>query len=91
MGQLPALSLRDWLGLAVLGVVFTALAHALFLFSLRVLPAQRVAVVTALEPVYGMAFAWLLFAQVPDARMWLGGAVIVLATLWASLGKASKH
>lgn len=91
VGQLAALSLSDWLGLGVLGVVFTALAHALFLFSLRVLPAQRVAVVTALEPVYGMAFAWLLFAQVPDARMWLGGAVIVLATLWASLGKASKH
>lgn len=90
--RLPALHVSDWLGLIVLGVVFTALAHALFLFSLRTLPAQRVAVVTALEPVYGMLFAWLLFAQAPGARMLLGGAVIVLATLWASLGReAAQH
>ena len=31
VGQLLGISLRDWLGLAVLGVVFTALAHALFI------------------------------------------------------------
>lgn len=88
---LPALTPTDWLGLALLGVVFTALAHALFLFSLRSLPAQRVAVVTALEPVYGMLFAWLLFGQWPEPRMWLGGAVIVLATLWASLARDPQH
>lgn len=88
---LPALTAADWLGLALLGVVFTALAHALFLFSLRSLPAQRVAVVTALEPVYGMLFAWLLFGQWPEPRMWLGGAVIVLATVWASLARDPQH
>lgn len=82
--ELPGLSRHDWLGLALLGVVFTALAHALFLLSLRRLSAQRVAVVTALEPVYGMLFAWLLFADVPSGQMLLGGAVIMLATTWAS-------
>jgi drug/metabolite transporter (DMT)-like permease len=78
----------DWERLAVLGVAFTALAHGLFIASLRSVPARLAAVVAALEPVYGIAFAWLLFAEWPPTRTLMGGAVILLTTSWASLRKA---
>ena len=87
VSQLPALSLRDWLGLAVLGVVFTALAHALFIQPAGV-AGTTVAVVTALEPVYGMAFVWLLFAQVPDARIVAGQGDCYAGHLVSTTGKS---
>jgi drug/metabolite transporter (DMT)-like permease len=77
--------LLDWGRLLVLGVVFTALAHGLFIGSLRSVPARLAAVVAALEPVYGILFAWLLFSEWPPIRTLAGGSVILVATTWVSL------
>ena len=86
--QLPAMAPLDWLWLGLLGVLCTGLAHSLFVSSLRVLKARTAAVVFAMEPVYGIGFAWLLFAEVPGLRTLGGGALIVLATfLSARLGR----
>ncbi len=79
--QVPQLPPSDWLWVALLGVLCTGLAHSLFVASLSVLKARSVAVVFALEPVYGILFAWLLFAEVPGARTLAGGALIVLAII----------
>lgn len=77
LARIPAL---DWLWLALLGVLCTGLAHSLFVASLRVLKARIAAVTFALEPVYGILFAWLLFAETPGLRILGGGVLIVLAT-----------
>lgn len=79
--QLPAVRALDWLWLALLGLLCTALAHSLFVASLRVLNARSASVVFALEPVYAIAFAWWLFAERPGLRMLVGGTLVVLATL----------
>jgi drug/metabolite transporter (DMT)-like permease len=79
--QLPSMAPLDWLWLALLGVFCTGLAHSLFVASLRVLKARTAAVVFAMEPVYGILFAWLLFSEMPSLRILGGGALIVLATL----------
>lgn len=85
---LPAMAPLDWLWLGLLGVLCTGLAHSLFVSSLRVLKARTAAVVFAMEPVYGIFFAWLLFSEVPSLRILGGGALIVLATfLSARLGR----
>ncbi|MDX5371197.1 MAG: DMT family transporter [Pseudomonadaceae bacterium] len=78
---LPAVRPLDWLWIALLGLFCTALAHSLFVASLRVLNARSASVVFALEPVYGILFAWWLFAEQPTLRMLFGGALILLATL----------
>lgn len=75
---------RDFLLLLVLGVVCTALAHTLFIASLRIVTAHVASVVAALEPVYGMALAWVLLAEVPTSRMWGGAALLVAAAIVAS-------
>jgi len=79
--QLPDVRPLDWLWIALLGLLCTALAHSLFVASLRVLNARSSSVVFALEPVYGIGFAWWLFDERPGLRMLAGGALILLATL----------
>ena len=72
-----------WAMLVFLGVICTALAHALFIFSLKAVKTQLAGIVAALEPVYGILFAFLLLAEVPRAMTLLGGALIVGATCLA--------
>lgn len=76
---LPSVQAQDWLWMAMLGIFCTGLAHSLFVASLRVLKARTTAVIFALEPIYGITFAWLLFSEVPTLRMLIGGALIVCA------------
>jgi drug/metabolite transporter (DMT)-like permease len=78
---LPTVRALDWLWIALLGLLCTALAHSLFVASLRVLNARSASVVFALEPVYGILFAWWLFSEQPTLRMLFGGSLILLATL----------
>lgn len=81
---LPQVAPMDWLWLALLGVFCTGLAHSLFVASLRVLNARTTSVIFALEPVYGIAIAWWLFAEQPTLQMLLGGALIILASVGTS-------
>jgi drug/metabolite transporter (DMT)-like permease len=70
--------------LVVLGVACTALAHSLFIASMRRISAHSASVVAALEPVYGVALAALLLHEIPSGRTIVGGALIVAAVLLAS-------
>jgi drug/metabolite transporter (DMT)-like permease len=78
VAEVPA---RDWLWLAMLGIFCTGLAHSLFVASLRVLNARTTAVILAIEPVYGISFAWWLFGEQPNLRMLAGGVLIILASV----------
>lgn len=72
---------RDLLILLVLGLFCTALAHTLFIASLRSITAQLASLLAALEPVWGIGFAVLLLGEVPAVRTLVGGAIIVAAAL----------
>ncbi|HDY99307.1 MAG TPA: DMT family transporter [Pseudomonas sabulinigri] len=76
--QIPPL---DWLWIGLLGTLCTGVAHGLFVTSLTVLKARVASLFFALEPVYGILFAWYLFGEEPSLRMLLGGALIVSALL----------
>lgn len=90
-GQLPALSGLDWLWLALLGIFCTGLSHYLFVSSLVQLNARSAGLVIALEPVYAIGFAWILFSQEPTARMAAGALLIIAAIVWSGLRKARTH
>lgn len=87
-GQLPLLPATDWFWLTLLGVFCTGLSHFLFISSLTRLNARSAGLVIALEPVYAIAFAWMLFSQQPSARMAAGAALIVAAIVWSGLRQA---
>jgi drug/metabolite transporter (DMT)-like permease len=75
---------RDLALLIVLGVFCTALAHTLFIRSMRILSAHTASVVAALEPVYGIALAWALLGETPGARTLAGATLIVGAAVFAT-------
>ncbi|MGE8354348.1 MAG: DMT family transporter [Pseudomonas protegens] len=81
LGQVRAM---DWLWISLLGIFCTGLAHSLFVASLAVIKARTAAVVFALEPVYGITVAWLLFGENPTLRMLMGGALIIVAIVVSS-------
>ncbi|MCU1725751.1 DMT family transporter [Pseudomonas sp. 7P_10.2_Bac1] len=81
---LSAVQPLDWLWIALLGVFCTGVAHSLFVASLAVIKARTAAVVFALEPVYGITLAWLLFHETPTLRMLIGGVLIIVAIVVSS-------
>jgi drug/metabolite transporter (DMT)-like permease len=84
----PVMTLPDMLWLALLGIVFTGVAHSLFIRGLAHVKAQTASVIASLEPVYGILAAALLLAEMPTLRELAGGVVILGAALYATLRKA---
>ncbi|ACU03642.1 DMT family transporter [Pedobacter heparinus] len=89
-----SLSTSDWLYLMLLGTICTALAYVAGVAVMRTLSAFRVALVTNLEPVYGILLAFIFFGT--KEAMSIGfylGAVIILAAvfLYPRYKKYKKH
>jgi drug/metabolite transporter (DMT)-like permease len=76
--------------LALLGVICTATAHALFIYSLKSVRAQLAGVIASLEPVYGIVFAFVLLGEKPAWTTLAGGALILAATMVAMLFRAQQ-
>ncbi len=72
---------RTLLILLVLGIVCTALAHTLFIASMRQITAQTASLFASLEPVWGIVFGFLLLHEIPNGTTIVGGVIILCATL----------
>jgi len=72
-------------------VLCTALSHYLLVSSLMVLEARSAGIVIALEPIYAIFFAAILFAQYPSIRALFGGALMVGAIIWSGLRQKNKQ
>ena len=69
----------------VLGVFCTALAHTLFIASMRRVSAHTASVVAILEPVYGIVLSVAVLGERPDVRTVVGGTLIIAAALLATV------
>ncbi len=69
--------------LVLLGVVFTALAHSLFNFSLKVVNAQTASIAVSLEPIYGIVAAYFLIGETLTIAIVLGGVIVLVTNAWA--------
>jgi drug/metabolite transporter (DMT)-like permease len=79
---------RDVILVVILGVFCTALAHTLFIVSMRHVTAHTASVVSLLEPVYGIALAALLLGQWPDLRT-VAGAILILGAAAAATRRSA--
>ncbi len=77
--------------LLLLGAVFTALAHSLFITGLGAIKVHQASVIANLEPVYGIVFAFFLLDEVPTWNVLAGGAIIIGMAFWVSVGKTQKQ
>lgn len=87
---LGAISLVSWFWLALLGVFCTGLSHSLFVFSLARMRVNVAGLVIALEPVYAIAGAWLLFHETPSLRTIAGGLIIICAIVGINYTKTRQ-
>lgn len=87
---LTAVSPMSWFWLALLGIFCTGLSHSLFVFSLARMRVNVAGLVIALEPVYAIVAAWLLFQEMPSLRTIAGGVVIVSAIIGINYAKTRQ-
>lgn len=77
-----ALTAADGWRFAYLVVAGSIVAPLLQISAQRLLPAGRVALLFALEPVFAVVFAVTLGRENFPARWWLGAALILTAVVW---------
>ena len=69
----------EWAVALTLGIVFTGLSTLVYATLLRHVTAQAAGVLTFLEPVSGVALAWLLLDQRHGTATLVGGALVLAA------------
>lgn len=72
-------------GIAAIGLICTALAHSLYVAAQRRVKAQTAGVISGMETLYGILFAFLFLQEVPGPRELIGGAVILGVAVFSSL------
>lgn len=88
-----ALSATDWFYLIVLGTICTALAYVAGVAVMRTLSAFRVALITNLEPVYGIVLAFILFGakEKMTSGFYIGSLLILAAVFLYPIYKKRKN
>jgi drug/metabolite transporter (DMT)-like permease len=73
---------HDWLLILLVGVVFTAMPHALFASSLRHLSATTAGLIACLQPLYASVLAFILLSERVDMWTIIGGLLVISAALF---------
>lgn len=77
------LSFSDWSYLLLLGTICTALAYVAGVSVMRTLSAFRVALITNLEPVYGIILAFLFFGTKETMSLgFYAGAILIIGAVF---------
>lgn len=82
---------KDALGLVALGLLCTAFAYSIYVSVQKNLKAQTLGLITGMETVYGIVYAFLLLAEVPSLRELIGAAVILGVSTVGSLLSNKKE
>ncbi len=67
--------------LVITGVLATALAFCVQVWAQKHVPAQRVALIFALEPALAAWFSWLVLGERLDVLGWVGSGLITVGVL----------
>lgn len=85
----PIYTANDILLLALLGIVFTGIAHSLFIQGMVSIRAQTASVIACLEPVYGICAAILLLNEMSSVKVFAGGVIILGVTFYVTITNKS--
>lgn len=75
----------DIAGVAAIGFVCTVIAYSLYVSAQKGVRAQTAGIISGMETVYGIIFAFVFLREVPTVRELIGGAVILGVALYSSL------
>lgn len=75
--------------LLFLGIATTALAHTIFINSLKHISAGLAGIIASMESVYGIIIALAVLGEVPSVREIIGAVIIIGAVVFAQTRKAN--
>ncbi len=81
----------DWLLILLVGIVFTAMPHALFASSLRHLSATTAGLISCLQPLYGSVLAFLLLNERVNMLTFIGGILVISAALFETWSVSKRR
>lgn len=82
---------KDFLFLVIYGVIFTALAHSLYIHGLTDVKAQTASIISVLEPVYSIFLAILFLHERLAYQEIIGTFIIFLAVIIGTIQNKSKE
>lgn len=85
----PVISVSNLFLTILLGTIFTALPHTLFIGGMKYVKTQTAGIITCLEPLYGIILAAILIHEIPDFKV-IAGGIIILGTVLYSTLKSKK-
>jgi drug/metabolite transporter (DMT)-like permease len=89
--NLSGLTVGDWLGAAVSGILYYGLGFWFYVTGLRHVPASYAGAFLPLIPIFGVAAGYTVGERLQPLQ-WLGAAVVVVATAaMAALQRADAH
>ena len=78
----PVVPVKDLILLAVLGIVFTAAAHALFVKGLAHVKVSTAGIISGLETVYAIILASVLLKEIPMVNEIVGGVIVLIVAFF---------
>lgn len=75
----------NWLGLLILSLLTTATGHTLFTFSFRHFSVSTVSVLSALTPLLGTVYGYLILNEIPAEKTFIGGTLIFSTVILESI------
>lgn len=77
--------LQDIVGVALIGCICTAFAYSLYISAQKKVKAQTAGLISGMETVYGILYAFMLLSEIPTTREIIGGVVILSVGLYSSM------
>jgi len=85
--QVSTLTFQGLINLGLLGIFITAGGHTLYVISLKKLPAKSVALISCLQPMLAVVFAWYFLNEIPGLTVLVGGGIVLSVAAYESLHK----
>ena len=76
---------QDIIGVALIGCICTAFAYSMYISAQKKVKAQTAGLISGMETVYGILYAFILLSEIPTVREIIGGVVILSVGLYSSL------
>ena len=84
---MQTLAAADFLKLVLLGIISTAVAHTLLIYSLKQMPAKSVALISCLQPLIAAILAWYVINEIPNMSVLIGGGMVLSVAAYESVQK----
>ena len=81
----PIITVNDVILLLMLGIVFTAIAHGLFVKGLRHVEVSTAGIISGLEAVYAIILASVLLREIPALNEVAGGLIVIIVAGYMTL------